>query len=89
MVVGVISAAVQGGLTGIFTRWLGEKNLIRLSFLGTGISLLLMPVSQGIMAYFSIALLSFFTALLTPVVSAAISNQELFEHGLAMRNNFV
>lgn len=92
MIVGGISAFSQGLLTGPLTKWLGEKRLILLSLSGTAVSLLVMPLVQSLVfLYLVIILFSLCTALLSPVLTAAISRQDRFEHGLTMgiTNSFV
>jgi fucose permease len=49
MVVGLLSAVVQGGITGTLTKRLGESVLIKASLLGTAVGFFLMLGAYNMM----------------------------------------
>lgn len=84
-VVGLLSAAIQGALTGPATRRWGEEKVIKTALLGTAIGFPLMLVAES---YPTILLtLSFFVisnSMLSPSVSSLISKRSAGGQGSAM-----
>jgi DHA1 family multidrug resistance protein-like MFS transporter len=87
-VIGLISAVMQGLLTGpLSTRW-GEANIIRASFLGSAIGFVLMLQANTFPAV--LLTVGFFivsNALLRPAVSSLISKRATGGQGVAMGLN--
>ena len=85
MVVGLVTAVTQGGLTGPITRRWGEAPVIKIGMLGSAVAFLLMA---GADSYWSllvtIGLFVFTTALLTPAVSSLTSKRAETQQGMAM-----
>lgn len=85
MVVGLVTAVTQGGLTGPITRKWGESPVIKLGLLGAAMGFLFMAFAD---AYWSLLLtIGFFvfaTALLTPAISALTSKRAETQQGMAM-----
>jgi DHA1 family multidrug resistance protein-like MFS transporter len=85
MVVGLVSAVAQGGLTGPLTRRWGEEPLIKAALLATAIGFGWMslarsyPAILGGIGFFTLA-----TALLSPAVSALTSKQVVEGQGRVM-----
>lgn len=85
MVVGLVTAVTQGGLTGPITRRWGETPVIKLGMLGAALAFLLMAFAD---AYWSLLLTTgvfvFATALLTPAISSLTSKRAETQQGMAM-----
>jgi DHA1 family multidrug resistance protein-like MFS transporter len=87
-VVGVISAIVQGGLTGPATKHFGEPMVIKISLFGSTIGFFLMLLAvPGASIYLSVAFFMLFNAMLRPAISALISNRSTSGQGIAMGLN--
>ena len=85
MVVGLVSAITQGGLTGLVTRKWGETPIIKIGMLGSAISLFLVSLATNYWSLlFTIGLFVFTTALLTPAISALTSKRAETQQGMAM-----
>lgn len=86
--IGLISAIVQGGLTGPFTRRWGEVVVIKISLLGTAIGFALMVLAES---FISVLLTTGFfvisNAMLRPAVAALISRRATMGQGVAMGLN--
>ncbi len=85
MVIGLISAAIQGGATGPLTRRFGEVAVIRGSLIASAIGFLLMTQANTFAAVLlttSLFILS--NAMLNPAVSSLISKRTISEQGIAM-----
>lgn len=85
MVVGLLSAVVQGGLTGPLTRRFGEVVIIRLSLIGSAIGFALMIQANTLPAV--VLTVSFFVvsnAMLNPSVNSLISKRTLSGQGITM-----
>ncbi len=88
MVIGVISAVVQGGLTGPLSRRWGEANLLRGALLISGIGFLLMLLAEnlaGVLVTVSIFIVG--NALLRPATASLISRRTVHGQGVAMGLN--
>lgn len=86
--IGLISAIVQGGLTGPITRRWGEVAVIKASLLGSaiGFGLMLMATSLiGVLVTTGFFIIS--NAMLRPTVSALISQRATIGQGIAMGLN--
>jgi DHA1 family multidrug resistance protein-like MFS transporter len=85
MVVGLVSAVVQGVLTGPLTKRWGETALIKAALLATASGFVLMtlagtyPLVLAAVGFFTLA-----TALLSPAVSSLTSRQAGLEQGTVM-----
>ena len=87
-VIGLVSAIVQGGLTGPLTRRWGETALIRASLLGSAVGFVLMLQARafaGVLLTVSLFIMS--NALLRPAVSSLISRRTTTGQGVAMGLN--
>ncbi len=87
-IIGLVSAVVQGALTGPLTRRWGEVPVIRLSLLGSSIGFLLML--QATTFYWVLLTVGAFVtcnALLRPAVSSLISKRATSGQGAAMGLN--
>jgi MFS transporter, DHA1 family, multidrug resistance protein len=83
MVIGLLSALVQGGLTGPLTRRFGENKIIQAALLLSGIGFLWMTLAQDSLQV--LLTVSFFVAcnaMLNPATAALISRRT--EHGQGM-----
>lgn len=86
--IGVISAIVQGGLTGPFTRRWGEVAIIKASLIGSAVGFAMMVLAQSFIAI--LLTMGFFiisNAMLRPAVSALISRRATGGQGIAMGLN--
>jgi DHA1 family multidrug resistance protein-like MFS transporter len=85
MIIGLISAIVQGGMTGPLTRRVGETPVIKVSLLATAGGFLAMALvnSYGLILI-SIGVFTLGTALLTPAIAALTSKRATLEQGLTM-----
>jgi DHA1 family multidrug resistance protein-like MFS transporter len=87
-VIGLISALVQGMLTGPLTKRFGDAAVIRASLLGSGIGFVLMLLAYDfvtVLVTVSVFILS--TALLRPSVSSLTSKRAVGGQGMAMGLN--
>jgi DHA1 family multidrug resistance protein-like MFS transporter len=86
--IGIISAVVQGGLTGPFTRRWGEVAIIKASLLGSALGFAMMVMARSFIAV--LLTMGFFiisNAMLRPAVSALISRRATVGQGVAMGLN--
>ena len=86
--IGLVSAIVQGGLTGPFTRRWGEVNIIKASLLGSALGFAMMVMARSFIAV--LLTMGFFiisNAMLRPAVSALISRRATVGQGVAMGLN--
>ena len=86
--IGLVSAVVQGGLTGPFTRRWGEVTVIKVSLLGSALGFALMVLAESFVAV--LLTTGFFVtsnAMLRPSVSALISRRATMGQGVAMGMN--
>ena len=86
--IGIISAVVQGGLTGPFTRRWGEVPIIKASLLGSALGFVMMVMARSFIAV--LLTMGFFiisNAMLRPAVSALISRRATVGQGVAMGLN--
>jgi DHA1 family multidrug resistance protein-like MFS transporter len=86
--IGIISAVVQGGLTGPSTKRWGEVAIIKASLLGTGLGFAMMVMARSFIAL--LLTMGFFVisnAMLRPAVSALISRRATVGQGVAMGLN--
>jgi DHA1 family multidrug resistance protein-like MFS transporter len=86
--IGLISAVVQGGLTGPFTRRWGEVAIIKASLLGSALGFAMMVMARSFIAV--LLTMGFFiisNAMLRPAVSALISRRATVGQGVAMGLN--
>jgi MFS transporter, DHA1 family, multidrug resistance protein len=88
MLIGITSAAVQGGLTGPLTRRFGEVNVIRTSLLLSAVAFVLLSIPNslsGVLLTVSFFIIS--NAMLAPATSALISQRASGGHGAVMGLN--
>ncbi|UCD98562.1 MAG: MFS transporter [Chloroflexota bacterium] len=86
--IGLVSAAVQGGLTGPLTKRWGEATVIKFSLLGSAIGFGLMLLAASLVGVFlSTGFFIFSNAMLRPSVSALISRRATLGQGVAMGLN--
>ena len=86
--IGLVSAIVQGGLTGPFTRRWGEVAVIKASLLGSAIGFVLMVMADSFVGV--LITTGFFVtsnAMLRPSVAALISRRATMGQGVAMGLN--
>jgi DHA1 family multidrug resistance protein-like MFS transporter len=86
--IGLVSAVVQGFLTGYVTKKWGEVALIKFSFLGSAIGFLLMLMARDLPSI--LITVSFFilsNAMIRPGVSTLISKRATIGQGIAMGLN--
>jgi DHA1 family multidrug resistance protein-like MFS transporter len=86
--IGLVSAIVQGGLTGPFTRRWGEVLVIKVSLLGSAIGFALMVLADSFVGV--LLTTGFFVtsnAMLRPSVAALISRRATMGQGVAMGLN--
>jgi DHA1 family multidrug resistance protein-like MFS transporter len=86
--IGIISAVVQGGLTGPFTRRWGEVAIIKASLIGSALGFVMMVMARSTIAV--LLTMGFFVtsnAMLRPAVSALISRRTTVGQGIAMGLN--
>jgi DHA1 family multidrug resistance protein-like MFS transporter len=87
-VIGIVSAVVQGMLTGPLSRRWGEALIVRLSLLGSAIGFLLMLAAYDLVTV--LLTISFFiisNAMLRPAISSLISKRATVGQGVAMGLN--
>ena len=85
MVVGLVSAITQGGLTGPITRRWGESPVIKIGMLGSALAFILMSLAENYWSLLiTIGLFVFTTAILTPAVSSLTSKRAATQQGMAM-----
>jgi DHA1 family multidrug resistance protein-like MFS transporter len=86
--VGIISAVIQGFLVGPLTRRFGEVIIIRLAFINTAISFILMVFAQtNLQVWLTVSYFVTSNAMLTPSVSSLISKRATGGQGIAMGLN--
>lgn len=88
MVIGLLSAIVQGGITGMLTKRLGENILIKASLLGTAVGFFLMLGAYNLTTV--LLTVGFFVvsdSVLRPAVSAITSKRADMGQGVAMGLN--
>ena len=85
MVVGLVSAVTQGGLTGPITKKWGESPVIKIGMFGSAIALILIGLADNYWSLLvTIGLFVFITALLTPAISSLTSKRAETQQGMAM-----
>ncbi len=86
--IGIISAIVQGGLTGPFTRRWGEVAIIKASLLGSAFGFAMMVMARSfIVVLLTMGFFVISNAMLRPAVSALISRRATIGQGIAMGMN--
>ena len=86
--IGVISAIVQGALTGPLARRWGEVNVIRSSLIGSAIGFILMTQAQTFLQVLcTVCFFVLSNALLNPAVAALISKRTTRGQGISMGLN--
>ena len=88
VVIGLLSAIMQGGLTGPLTRRFGEANVIRGSLALSGLGFFLMALAQDhsqVLASISFFIIS--NAMLNPANASLISRRTQQGHGVTMGVN--
>lgn len=92
MVIGVISAIVQGGLTGPLTRRFGERAVIKASLIGSSVGFLLMLWAYSdLTLYITVGLFVLANAMLRPGIAALVSMEAQGGQGtaLGLANSFM
>jgi len=86
--IGLISAFMQGAVTGSATRRFGEVLIIRLCLLGSGVGFILLTQAQNtIQVLISMAFFMFSNAMLNPTVASLISRRTEKGQGMTMGIN--
>lgn len=86
--VGLVSALVQGLLTGPLTRRWGEVKIVKLALIGSAIGFALMLMAEDIPALvLTMGFFVFSNAMLNPSVSSLISQRATIKQGMAMGLN--
>ena len=87
-VVGLVSAAVQGGLTGPATKRFGEANIIKVSLIASAVGFLAMLGAYNTTTILlSVAFFVFSNSMIRPGVSSLISKRATIGQGVAMGLN--
>jgi DHA1 family multidrug resistance protein-like MFS transporter len=87
-VVGLVSAIVQGGLTGPATRWIGERNVIKISLFGSAIGFGVMLLAfNGLTVYLTVGFFILMNSMLRPSIASIISREATSGQGIAMGLN--
>lgn len=88
MLIGVISAAVQGGLTGPATRKFGEVNVVKFSLIASAVGFIFMVSAFNLTTILlSVAFFVFSNSMIRPGVSSLISKRATIGQGVAMGLN--
>lgn len=88
VVVGLVSAVIQGGLTGPMIRRWGENKVVRASLLGSALGFVLMTQAQnGWQVLVTGGFFVFCNAMLNPTVASLISKRTAHAQGLTMGLN--
>jgi DHA1 family multidrug resistance protein-like MFS transporter len=86
--VGLVSAAVQGFLTGYATKRWGEENVIKFSFFGSAVGFVLMLAANNLSTVLiTVSFFVFSNAMIRPGVSSLISKRAAMGQGIAMGLN--
>jgi DHA1 family multidrug resistance protein-like MFS transporter len=86
--IGLVSAAVQGGLTGYATKRWGEEGVIKFSLLGTAVGFVLMLLAFNLTTILlTVSFFVFSNAMMRPGVSSLISRRAEMGQGIAMGLN--
>lgn len=84
-IIGLISAFMQGAITGLATRRLGEILIIRLALMGTAVGFLLMSQAKNTpQLIITVCFFVFSNAMLNPSVASLISKRTSSGQGMAM-----
>lgn len=87
-VIGVISAIIQGALTGPVTRRLGEERVINLSLIGSALGFVLMLAARSYAAVLAtVGFFVFTNAMLRPAIASLTSKRAQGGQGMAMGLN--
>jgi DHA1 family multidrug resistance protein-like MFS transporter len=87
-VVGLVSAAVQGGLTGPATKRFGEVNVIKVSLIASAVGFVAMLGAYNTTTILlSVAFFVFSNSMIRPGVSSLISKRATIGQGIAMGLN--
>ncbi len=92
MVIGVVSAVVQGGLTGPLTRRFGERAVIKASLIGSSVGFLIMLWAYSdLTLYLTVGLFVLANAMLRPGIAALVSMEAKGGQGtaLGLANSFM
>ena len=88
MMIGVISAGVQGGLTGPATKKFGEANVIKFSLIASAVGFLLMLTAYNLPTILlTVAFYVFSNSMIRPGVSSLTSKRATTGQGVAMGLN--
>jgi len=84
-IVGLISTVVQGILTGPTTKWIGERNVIKISLIGSSLGFVLMIFAKTtIPVYLTVGFFVLMNAMLRPAIQSIISKEAKSGQGIAM-----
>ncbi len=92
MVIGLVSAIVQGGLTGPLTRRFGERMVIKASLIGSSVGFMIMLWAYSDMTlYLTVGLFVLANAMLRPGIAALVSMEAQGGQGtaLGLANSFM
>ncbi len=85
MVIGLVSAIVQGGLTGPLTRRFGERSVIKASLIGSSIGFVIMLWAYSdLTLYLTVGLFVLANAMLRPGIAALVSIEAQGGQGTAL-----
>jgi len=84
-IVGLISTIVQGILTGPTTKWIGERNVIKISLIGSSLGFVLMMFAKtSVPVYVTAGFFVLMNAMLRPAIQSIISKEARSGQGIAM-----
>ncbi len=84
-IVGLISTIVQGILTGPTTKWIGERNVIKISLIGSSLGFVLMIFAKtSVPVYVTAGFFVLMNAMLRPAIQSIISKEARSGQGIAM-----
>ena len=84
-IVGLISTIVQGILTGPTTKWIGERNVIKISLIGSSFGFVLMIFAKtSVPVYVTAGFFVLMNAMLRPAIHSIISKEARSGQGIAM-----
>lgn len=92
MVIGLVSAVVQGGLTGPLTHRFGERRVIKASLIGSSVGFLIMLWAYSdLTLYLTVGLFVLANAMLRPGIAALVSMEAQGGQGtaLGLANSFM
>ena len=84
-IVGLISTIVQGVLTGPTTKWIGERNVIKISLIGSSLGFVLMIFAKtAVPIHITVGFFVLMNSMLRPAIQSIISKEARSGQGIAM-----